>query len=68
MRELLAKLRSVLRRDGFRGFWKKLLSFFRARVLDALHPAALLQPRRTRRLIRQMLAEERARVLLWRPR
>lgn len=66
MREKLTKLRSVLRRDGFRVFCRKLLSWLRAEVFDALSPTALLRPRHYRRLIRQMLAEGGGRVILWR--
>ncbi len=66
MREKLAKLRSVYRRDGFRGFWRKLLAWLRAEVFDALSPAALLRPRHYRRLIRRMLAEGGERIILWR--
>ncbi|MBQ6465671.1 MAG: glycosyltransferase [Oscillospiraceae bacterium] len=66
MREALQKLVSVYRKYGFSGFVRRLAAWLRANVLDALHPAALLRPRRCRRLIRQMLAEESARVILWR--
>ena len=66
LREKLQKLRSVYRREGFRGFWRKLLTRLWARALDVLSPAVLLRPRRSRRLIRQMLAEGGERVILWR--
>ena len=66
MREKLAKLRSVWRREGFRGFCRKLGLYLRAHVLDALHPAVLLRPRRYRRLLRELLEEDCQRVILWR--
>ena len=66
VREKLQKLLSVWRKTGFRGFWPKLWAYLRANVLDRLDPAALLRPVHYRRLIRQMLAEDAARVVLWR--
>lgn len=66
MIEKLQKLHSAYRKYGFLGFWRKLAAWLHAHVLDALNPAALLRPRHYRRLIRQMLAEDGDRVILWR--
>ena len=66
MREKISKLVNVYKKYGFIGFCKKLYAYVVANYLDRISFAVLFQPGKYRRLVREMLAEEAERVILWR--
>lgn len=66
MREKWQKLRNVYLKYGFWGFCKKLAAYITANYLDRVCLRTLLFPWRTRAQIREILAGDYDRVVLWR--
>lgn len=66
MGEKLSKLKNVYHKYGAAGFVKKLFRYADANVVTRLGAETRLHPDKVRRQIRQMLAEDYDRVILWR--
>ena len=66
MREKLSKLVNVYKKYGFSGFCKKLYTYVVGNLLGRIGFAVLFQPEKYRQLVREMLAEDAQRVILWR--
>lgn len=66
MKEKLSKLTNVYKKYGFTGFVKKLYAYVVANYLDKISLAVLFQPKKYRALIREMLACDCDRYVLWR--
>ena len=66
MREKLQKLINVYKKYGFFGFCRKLYAYIVANYIDKISLAVLFRPGYYRSLVREMLSEESARIVLWR--
>ncbi len=66
MREKLSKLVNVYKKYGILGFVKKVLSYISANWLSRFNPTVLLRAKHHRSTIREMLAGNYDRIILWR--
>ncbi len=66
MREKFSKLVNVYKKYGFSGFCKKLYTYVVGNLLGRIGFAVLVQPEKYRQLVREMLAWDAQRVILWR--
>ena len=66
MGEKLSKLKNVYRKYGAAGFARKLVSYADANLVTRLGVETRLYPEKLRTQVRQMLAEDCDRIILWR--
>ena len=66
MSEKLSKLINVYKKNGFGGFLRKLYAYIVANYLNKISFDVMLHPEKYRRQIREMLASDYDRVILWR--